>query len=733
MSASPVLHIALPVPLYQNFEYLIPSGLQKNKLLIGTRVKVPFGKRKLIGILVDRSKTSSFSSDKLKSVIDILDTEPVFEKNLLDLLFWAASYYQQPLGEVLNSALPSILRKGKYIKIETTRTYHLIDKNFSLDSLNNAPKQKYIAELLNRSSNGLETNDLNQYIRNWRTPMRALTEKGIVRACENEKTSQDKNTYTKDISLNQEQQEAYETLHEELDNFFICLLAGITGSGKTEVYLALARDILQNEKQVLFLVPEIGLTPQLVKRIEERLGIGVALLHSGLNESERAKAWLSVSTGNSKVIVGTRSAVFASFANLGLIIVDEEHDLSFKQQDGFLYHARDVAVYRAKQLSIPIILGSATPSFESLHNVNSGRYKKLILSTRAQKSKTPHVKIIDLRAKNNFDGLSIELLDEIQNEIDKNHQVLLFLNRRGFAPTILCQDCGWIAECSRCDAHMVYYQKQNSIKCHHCLKEEQAPTYCARCNSQELVFLGEGTQRIEKRLREIFPTTEITRIDRDSVKQKYALSEKLNDIQNGKYQIIIGTQMLSKGHDFPNVTLVGILNVDHGLVSTDFRATERLAQLIIQVSGRSGRGVKSGKVLLQTYQPEHPVLQRLLTDGYEAFCKEALIMRQSCALPPFTSMIIVRARSHKKDLINNFLVDINRYVIQKNSKNLNIFGPIPARLERKAGMYHSQLVVIATNRKILQKHLKHWTSEIQRRPLTKRVRWDIEVDPLEMD
>ena len=733
MSSPPVLHIALPVPLYKNFEYLPPRDQQSNTIRIGCRTKVPFGKRKLVGIVVNKTKSSSLATNKLKPIIEILDTQPVFEKSLLELLFWAANYYQQPLGEVLNSALPSLLRKGKYIKPNTTLCYQLSKKKFSKDLLKRAPKQNYIVELLKKFPNGIETEELSQHIEKWRIPLRALREKGIVEVHENEKALNKKQASKKYVELNQEQQHAYKTLSNELNHFYVCLLAGITGSGKTEVYLKLAKDVLKNDKQVLFLVPEIGLTPQLVNRVHERLGVDVTLLHSGLNDSERGQAWLLTSTGKANVIVGTRSAIFASFKNLGLIIVDEEHDLSFKQQEGFLYHARDVAVYRAKQLSIPIILGSATPSFESLYNVNSGRYNKLELTRRAQKSNSPQIKIVDLRSKNSRDGLSRELLDAVQSELDKQNQVLLFLNRRGYAPTILCQDCGWIAACSRCDANMVYYQKQDIVKCHHCLKEEPASSICSSCDSNNLVFLGEGTQRIEQALRSEFPSTEITRIDRDSVRQKNALQDKLSDIHQGKAQIIIGTQMLSKGHDFPNVTLVGILNVDHGLVSTDFRATERLAQLIVQVSGRSGRSKKAGSVLLQTYQPEHPVLQSLLSAGYEAFSHEALNVRQDCALPPYTSMVIIRARALKQDLANNFLHDLNRYLFKSNSTNLRIFGPIPARLERKAGLYRSQLVITAVNRKQIQSHIKKWTSEIQQRPLAKRVRWDIEVDPLEID
>ncbi len=356
-----------------------------------------------------------------------------------------------------------------------------------------------------------------------------------------------------------------------------------------------------------------------------------------------------------------------------------------------------------------------------------------MLSKRAKQAEIPDVKLIDLRSKIVSDGLSNELLDAIQVELDKKHQILLFLNRRGYAPTVLCHACGWIAECSRCDARMTFYKKLNKIKCHYCLKEQTTPKICPQCNSENLIWLGEGTQRIENKLKEIFPDTAITRVDRDSTRKKDALQNKLDDIHNGKYQIIIGTQMLSKGHDFPGVTLVGILNVDHGLYSTDFRATERLAQLIVQVAGRAGRCKNKGKVLLQTHQPEHPLLNRLLARGYEAFSAEALKMRESCALPPYTFMVLVRARASQQNLTEQFLQDIKNSVFRNTSSKLNILGPIPAMLERKAGIYQSQLIIISPSRKALQQHLATWVQAIQQRPLTKRVRWNIEVDPLDME
>ncbi|MFK7815119.1 MAG: primosomal protein N', partial [Gammaproteobacteria bacterium] len=538
---------------------------------------------------------------------------------------------------------------------------------------------------------------------------------------------------TDELSLNTEQQQAYLTLSTKLDQFNCCLLDGVTGSGKTEVYLALAKDVLEQNKQVLILVPEIGLTPQLLQRIESRLAEKVHLMHSGLNDNQRAQTWLATKTDKANIIVGTRSAIFLPFSKLGLIVIDEEHDLSFKQHEGFLYNARDIAVYRANQLKIPILLGTATPSFETQHNVSNERYQRLVLSKRAKDSSIPDVKLVDMRSKASSDGLSNELIQAMQSEIEKNNQILLFLNRRGYAPTILCQECAWIAECSRCDARMTFYKNRNILKCHHCLKEEKVPATCPTCDSDKFLWLGEGTQRIETKLKEIFPNTAITRIDRDSTRKKNSLEEKLHDIHAGKYQIIIGTQMLSKGHDFPDVTLVGILNVDHGLFSTDFRATERLAQLLIQVSGRAGRSTKKGKVLLQTYLPEHPLLNLLLAEGYTAFSKEALKIRKECAFPPYTFMLLVRARANNMGMTQNFLQEVKSILTKNNLQGMTMYGPIPALMERKAGMYQSQLIIFAKHRKSIQQNLSNWTEAITALPLAKRVRWDIEVDPLEMN
>lgn len=734
MTRSSILSVALPVPLYQHFDYLAPAGTNPKTLKIGARVRVQFGSRKLIGLIVNKPDQSILPTNKLKHIYELLDEEAIINNTLLKLLFWAAEYYQQPIGEVIFAALPTKLRKGKFINPVSNTIYELSTQQNLDDQLKRAPKQKQIIEILKNNSRGLNADELDSLLPGWRNAMKALLDKSFIKKSEkkivvDETFEQAK----KGITLNSEQQHAFDELKQQLDHFNCCLLDGVTGSGKTEVYFALAKIILERKQQLLFLVPEIGLTPQLVQRIEKRLANKVYLMHSGLNENQRAQTWLAAKTGEAKIVVGTRSAIFLPFADPGLVIIDEEHDLSLKQHEGFLYNARDIAIYRAKQLNIPIILGTATPSFETQFNVERNRYKKLTLTQRAKDASFPDVKLIDMRAKTSSDGLSDELIAAIQTETQKGNQVLLFLNRRGYAPTILCKECGWIAECSRCDARMTLYKSRNILKCHHCLKEQQVPDHCPTCSSENLLHLGEGTQRIETKLSEIFPDIPTTRIDRDSTRKKDALNNKLADIHAGKYQIIIGTQMLSKGHDFPNVTLVGILNVDHGLYSTDFRATERLAQLLVQVAGRAGRGTKKGNVLLQTYLPEHPLLNCLLSKGYTAFSKEALKIRKECALPPYTSMLMIRARASKLDMTQNFLQEVKSMISKTKLQGLTLYGPIPALMERKAGMYQSQLILFSQQRKTLQENLSHWTTTITKQPLAKRVRWSIEVDPLEIN
>ncbi len=730
MSSLQILNIALPIPLYRQFDYLPPKQMGDVKLKIGMRVRVNFRTRTMVGIIIGKSKSTTVPIHKLKPVTEILDKKPIIPLELFQLLRWTANYYQQPLGEVLFSALPSMLRKGKPIVIPRKEVYKIYKSDIDKTLFNHAPKQKKIFNLLLSHSQGLNIKQVSEKIPNPQSSLQALSSKKLIKKVFIEENIAEKNV-TEKIFLNSEQSSVSKKIKKNSNSFSVHLLAGVTGSGKTEVYLSLAQKLLKKNKQILFLVPEIGLTPEYVHRIKKRLGVHVDLMHSGLNETERVHTWQSAKIGSSTIIVGTRSAVFLPFKDLGLIVVDEEHDQSFKQQEGVLYHARDLAIYRAKQLDIPIILGSATPSFESLVNVDKKKFKKYQIKFRAKKSSIPKINLVDLRSQKLIDGLSHELLHSMEDELDKNNQVLLFLNRRGYAPLLMCPSCSWVSECSRCDARMTYYKTQQTLKCHYCQKKQPAPKFCPNCSSEALINIGEGTQKIESRLKNYFSTYSIIRIDRDSTRRKNELENKLEQIKNGQHQIIIGTQMLSKGHDFPNVTLVGILNIDQGLFSTDFRATEKLAQLLVQVSGRAGRAKKTGKVFLQTYQPAHPLLSCLLSNGYNEFAKQALKSRKSCDFPPYTSMLLVRAQANQQQQTQKFLTQVKRMLDIPNQK-LKLFGPIPALMAKKAGMYQSQLLVIAQNKKILQKSTSGFAEKIQQSPLAKRVRWEIEIDPLEI-
>lgn len=532
-------------------------------------------------------------------------------------------------------------------------------------------------------------------------------------------------------TLNEEQEKALSIILKT-EGFQTHLLEGVTGSGKTEIYLKCIEQALKEGKQALVLVPEIGLTPQTVSRFEKRFDVPIVLLHSKLTSKKRMMAWLQAFHNEAKIIIGTRSAIFTPLPNLGIIIMDEEHDLSFKQQSGFRYSARDLAIMRGKIENVPVVLGTATPSLESLHNAQRGRYTHIKLTKRAGNAIAPDFHIVDIRHKKLAEGLSDPMLSAIKKHTSHGNQVLIFLNRRGYAPTLICHDCGWVAECPHCDAKMTFHNFSNKLCCHHCGTQRTRYPKCLSCKSKELATLGMGTEKLEEVLESHFPDTPVIRIDSDTTRTKNSMQKKLDQIQEGSSQILIGTQMLAKGHHFANVTMVGIIDADFGLLSSDFRALERFGQTVLQVAGRAGREEKKGEVLIQTLCPHNPLLQQLLKEGYNPFANAILQQRRITHLPPFSFMVLIRAESKMLSKTNAFLDDAKKVATQQEYKNFKLFGPIPAAMLKKGGQYRAQLLIQSNNRAELQHWLKPFVESIETLKSSRGIRWSIDIDPQEL-
>ena len=727
-----ILRVAVPTPLYGSFDYLIPTQIDPEQLRPGCRVRVPFGRQQLVGLALELRSQSDYPVSKLKPLLAVLDTVPVLGSELLELLQWAASYYHHPLGEVVNAALPAALREGRdndTISLSYWQATAQADDSAITAQLKRAPKQLQLLQLLNQHAQGLDAEQLNTLTDNWRAALRGLLEKKL--AVEQQGSALASIIPENDSApmLNSEQQDSVNQIQASLGEHKIHLLHGITGSGKTEVYLALAAAVLAAGQQVLVLVPEISLTPQLSERFQKRFAVPVAMLHSALNDNQRFAAWQACASGEARLLIGTRSAIFTTLPELGLIVLDEEHDGSYKQQDGFRYNARDLALVRAQKAGIPVVLGSATPSLESLHNVARQRYSLHKLTQRAGNSRKVRIELMDLRKQKLEEGLSTLLIDRIKQHLHNQGQVLLFLNRRGFAPLLLCHACGWTTQCARCDAHMTYHQHKQQLHCHHCGAESRAPLVCADCGASELVAIGAGTERIENHLRTLFAETTISRIDRDTTRRKGSLQAKLADAHSGESGILVGTQMLAKGHDFPNLTLVAVLDADQSLHSSDFRAAEHLAQLIIQVAGRAGRAEKPGEVIVQTHHPDHPLLQTLLHHGYEGFAEAALREREQAALAPFSHLVMLRCEAVKQNAGDAFMRAARELLGQTDTAGLSIFGPVKAPMERRAGRFRSQIMLQADDRRPLHRVLQHWLPQLQALRQARAVRWSLDVDP----
>jgi primosomal protein N' (replication factor Y) len=730
-----IIRVALDTPLRRTFDYLrdadSPAGMA------GQRVRVPFGRREKIGFIVSIESQSEIDNAKLKRISSYIDHQPTFDPALLTLLRWAADYYHHPLGEVIATALPKLLREGaplqerSFVWAITTAGRRALEAG----EAKRAPQQRALLERLARDEAGVPEDELADWPR-WRDHARSLREREWAERREREHASalppvQPDGLATGVPEPTPDQQAALDTIIASGDTGYRAwLLQGITGSGKTEVYLRLAERQLRAGRRVLILVPEIGLTPQLVGRFAKRFaGIPLAVLHSGLTDTQRLEAWRRSHDGSARLVLGTRSAVFAPIPDLGMIVVDEEHDASFKQQEGgFRYSARDLALVRAQQLDIPIVLGSATPSLESLHNVTLGRFHHLSLPRRAGNAQPPTLKLIDLRAEHVHAGLSTTAATTIEKHLADQGQVLVYINRRGYAPTLACTACGWVAPCLSCDARLTVYRHAARLRCHHCGADRELPRQCPQCG-YAVKTVGQGTERIEESLAETFQGIGIARLDRDVVRRQDELEAVVSRITSGDARILVGTQMIAKGHDFPDVTLVVVLNADQGLFSTDFRAAERLAQTIVQVAGRAGRGDRRGEVLIQTEYPEHPLLRGLLEGGYEAFASAALAERESAAWPPFARLAALRASALQADWATDFLAAARRAAPKAN---VRLLGPAPAAMAKRAGRFHAQLLIESGERAALHRFLDRWVPAVEALPEVRRVRWALDVDPLEL-
>ncbi|MCO4798062.1 MAG: primosomal protein N' [Colwelliaceae bacterium] len=718
----------------QLFTYQVPSALLTQKSILGERIIVPFGHRQVIGIVISIEKNPPINKEKLKSIISRIDSNTHLPSSLLKLLTLAANYYHHPIGDVLQQALPVLLRKVEPLKTSVSLYWQIKeDCNFKqLEKFKNgrAKKQVQLIQLIE-----------NHHKLTWpeirtlgftKSQLKNLEEKQFIVAIEKpieiyHWKESDLNTTDK-LSLSAEQAVVVSAINQSTDQYSCHLVDGVTGSGKTEVYLQAMEKVLANQQQVLVLVPEIGLTPQTLNRFEQRFNLPIFLHHSGLNDKERFDTWQNALQGCAAIVIGTRSAVFSPLPELGLIIVDEEHDGSFKQQDSFRYHGRDIAILRAKQLNIPIILGSATPSFESLQNALTNKYHYHQLTKRAGNSVQAKIALIDVANQPLEFGLSKPLKQLIKRTLEKGEQVLVFLNRRGFAPAINCNECHWIAECHRCNKPYTLHRSQGLLICHHCTSQKRIPQQCPDCGSIRIKPVGQGTEQLEEHLADEFGSYSTVRIDRDSTRKKGELAKRLQEITDKEHQILIGTQMLAKGHHFPDVTLVAMLDIDGALFSFDYRASEHMAQLLVQVAGRAGRASKPGKVIVQTQYPQHPLLQDLVNNGYGHFAQQSLVERKMAYLPPFGYQALFRAEANYPSYPEKFL----RQLAQTQISACDIAGPMPAAMEKKGGKYRYHLILQAKSRPELHKAIIQILHECQNNEWLNKVRWSIDIDPIDL-
>jgi primosomal protein N' (replication factor Y) len=730
-SQNQIVNVALDVPLERLFDYL--SG--NLSLRIGQRVEVPFGNRKMVGIVMGFSQHSDYALDKLKTISRSFDDEPILDETTFRLMRFCADYYQYPFGQALLAILPARLRQLKPAPMLRIFAYRLSPEALKCAQLQQQIPARQVVQrkLLLALQEGEKTEaQLKQLSSVWQKALMALMAQGWVEKFEwqaSAPTHFPLNAQT----LNAEQQAAVTGVLAQLSQFQAFLLYGVTGSGKTEVYMQILQQVLQKpNSQALILVPEINLTPQLEARFRQRFPhIPLVTLHSHLSDGERLHHWHQAQTGRARIVIGTRLSVFTPMPKLAIIIVDEEHDASFKQQDSMRYHARDIALVRAQQANVPILLGSATPSLESWQNAETGKFKRMVLPQRAvENASLPSIYTLNTATLPLQNGLSQPLIQALKVRLERGEQSLLFINRRGYAPVLLCSACHWIAPCSRCSSRLVVHLKQGKLRCHHCGHEQSIVRQCPSCGNADLQATGQGTQRLEETLVKLFPQAKIARVDRDTISRKDALSDLLDKVHAQEIDILVGTQILAKGHDFPNLTLVGVLDTDSALFSPDFRASERLFAQLMQVAGRAGRADKAGEVLIQTSFPEHPLFTALVQQDYANYASKLMEERAIASFPPYTFMALIRAEATQYRDVDAFL-QLAYAQVRAQAKQVTCYPPMRAQMERLKGMERGQIVLQSQQRGALQKLLSQLIAPLRESKLASRVRWHVDVDPME--
>jgi primosomal protein N' (replication factor Y) len=722
----PIIRVALDVPLSTLFDYFVSA---ETTLGIGQRVLVPFGRKQVLGVAMEWIQDSALAADRIKPVTKVLDDVPPLPEELLTLLRFCSDYYHYPLGVTVLAALPTRLRAIEPIALKQSLDYALSASGRALD-VAKLPKRRVVQQRILQALGQapLSGAQLRSLSPSAPAALKSLVEAGWVEHCT--PVTRTTHTFNNAHALTIEQQQAVDAVAQQT-GFGCFLLHGITGSGKTEIYVHLMHEMLQRGGQVLLLVPEINLTPQLENYFRSRFpDVDLVSLHSGLADGERAQNWLKAQSGEARIVLGTRLSVFTPLPKLSLILVDEEHDPSFKQQDGLRYSARDVAIFRANQRGVPIVLGSATPSLESWYNAQSGRYKLLKLTQRAvQPATLPVVRCMDITKLPLQDGLSEPLLTAIDARLQRKEQSLIFINRRGYAPVLMCTSCGWLSECKHCAGKLVLHQKDRSLRCHHCGAQQRVPHACPTCGDADLKPVGIGTQRLEETLQTRFPEARILRVDRDSTRNKGAWNAMRKQIHDGEADILIGTQMLAKGHDFPNLTLVGVISPDSALYSADFRASEKLFAQLTQVGGRAGRADKPGEVIVQTAFPNHPLFQALRAHDFEIWAQTLLAERQMAGFPPFVFQALLSAEGKQESDAYNFLKQA-RTAAQELNMPVEVYSVVPAAMPKRANHYRAQLLVQADKRKALGEFLRAWKPMLDTLPAGK-LRWVLDVDPME--